>query len=96
MPVMVPDLRAAFAGAGPAAARMIIWIISGIGCAVGPRTRQNVMLVRLIAAPVHAIAVFVQSGSFDDVWAQMKLIQIAGDQFATSVIPRAETDPIAS
>lgn len=93
VPVMVSDLGAAFARAGPIAARVVRCVSGKIGCAVSHRAGQNVMLVALVITPHHAIAVLVQGGSQDDIGIQMELIEIAGDQFPLWIVPGANSDP---
>src|SRR3990172_2591760 len=95
MPVMMSDLRATVAGAGPVAARMVFRVGREIGRTVFHRAGENIVLVGGVTAPFHAVAVFVQSGSQDDVGVQMELIEIAGDQLSLRVVPGAGTDPAA-
>ena len=52
------------------------------------------MSVWFVAAPVHAVALFVQSGTFDNVRIQMELINVSGDQLAPRIIPGSGSDPV--
>jgi len=53
------------------------------------------MLVGLAATTVYLIAIFVQSGSLDDVRVDVQLIKVDRDQLASGVVSGAGFDPIA-
>jgi hypothetical protein len=94
MAVVVANLRAALSGTGPVAARMISFFPGKVGRAVILGPCQNVMPVWLVATTVHQIAIFIQSGSLDDIRIYVQLIEIDGNQFSIGVVPWAGSNPI--
>lgn len=53
------------------------------------------MLVRFGFTAFNAIAIFIQSRPQHNIWGQMKLIEITGNQFTLGIILRAQTNSAA-
>ncbi len=97
VPVVVADLRATFAvfRTRPVTAGMVAFLPRKVGCAVVLGTCEDVVSIWLVTAPVDHVAVFIQRCAFDDVGAQVQLVEVVGDQIAACVIPGAFADPVA-
>jgi len=96
------DLDRAF---GCAAGVVTAGMVSGInvGAAIGLRSGQDVVLVRLVAGPLHRLALFAQGRGPAQVAAKagaiqriaMQMFEIARHHGALGVMPGAAADPVA-
>src|SRR5688572_29081652 len=99
--VAVSDLRAAGAVARPVIAGMVGAV--GIRAAVGGRTREDVVLVRLVADAVDEFAFFRQRELLADRVADARLLDgvamqhalVGRDDLAPEVVPRPVANPVA-
>ena len=95
MPVMMPDLGATLAGAGPIVTGMVALLPREIGSSVVLRPGQDIVPVWLIASPVNPVTVLVQGSTLDDIRVQVQLVQITGNQLSSRVIPGPGPDPVS-
>lgn len=96
--VVMPDLGATLAirRTAPVTAGMITLFPRKIGRAVILRSGQDIVFVWLFATPLDGIAVFIDRGAFDEIRADMQIIEIAGDQLSVGVVPGPDADPVTS
>ena len=85
---------AALAGAGPADAGMVAFLPRETSRSVVLGSGEDVVPVWLVTAPVDLVAVLVEGGALDDIRAQMKLIEVIGNQLSSRVVPRPGPNPI--
>jgi hypothetical protein len=60
-----------------------------IGSPVRLCASQNVVLIRFVTTAIDVVPVFVDSRPVIEVWQDVKLIKIRGDQFAVCIVPWA-------
>ena len=96
MTIMVAHHSAAFVVAGPVAAGMLTFFPGEIGCAVSFGTRQDVMLIGLVAPALDQHAIFVEPRALDQVWTDVQLIQVISDQITLGIMPGTLANPITS
>jgi hypothetical protein len=94
MAIMVANLRTAFTRTRPVRTGVIPFGPREIRHAIRQRTRQNIMLVRLIANAANTIAVLIHSCALNDIRANMQRIQIRRNQLFIGIVPRPCSDPI--
>ena len=94
MAIMVANLRTAFTRTRPVRTGVIPFGPREIRHAIRQRTRQNIMLVRLIAKAANTIAVLIHSCALNDIRANMQRIQIRRNQLFIGIVPRPCSDPI--
>lgn len=85
---------AALAGAGPVDAGMVAFLPREISRSVVLGCGEDVVPVWLVTAPVDLVAVLVEGSALDDIRAQMKLIEVIGNQLSSRVVPRPGPNPI--
>ena len=87
MTIMVAHHGAAFVVAGPVAAGMFTFFPGEIGCAVSFGTCQDVVLIRLVAPAFNQHAILIKWRPLDQVWTDVQLVQVTGDQIALGIVP---------
>ncbi len=99
--VVVPQLRGPRTVARPVVAGVVGAV--GVGAAVGGRTGENVVLVRLVADAVDQFALFIQRELFAQRVADARLLDrvavqhavVHRNDLAAEVVPRAGADAVA-
>ena len=94
LPVVVADHRGPIAAARPVLARLVLGCPEGR--AVGLRPREDVVLVRLIAAPIDRLAFLGERRLLVQLVAgAVEVVHAPRDHLALGVLPRPAPDAIA-